>query len=350
MADTGFVLAGAGTFIAGAGADWANAGNITASDNTYATASVVGGESTDPLKGYTFGLSVPSGATIDGIEVQIEVKTNTAATISSVNVGKDDSTLATEKSPGTSITGSDATYAYGGASDKWGLTWTAAEVNASTFQLRFVSAAGGLGLISCDAVWIKVYYTQSVGAATGTTAADATSQATKKSTFSEAGTVAVAAIGAPTFKATGAVTASAAVAGRQGYLGVSAATSAVAGTSQATKKSPGLVSATAALDAVSNATKKSVAEVSASVAIDAVSRATKKSAGTVSASDTVAAVAATSGATKKSAAVVSENGSTVLALSSYKRGIRRPSALNDVTTPTTVTLHDIPAPVALAIQ
>ena len=349
MADTGFVLAGAGSFIAGAGTDWTNAANITASDNVYATFFAF---TSDPLKGASFGLSVPTAATINGIEVQLEVKADIASgsSIAAVNVGKSDAVLGTEKTPATPLTTSDALYTYGGASDLWGLSWTAAEINAATFQARFSATVGNETTCSCDAIWIKVYYTQSVGAATGTVAAAAASQATKKSTFSEAGTGVALAVGASTFKATGAVTASAAVTAQQGYLAVSAATSAVAGASQATKKSPGLVTATAALDATSNATKKSPGAVVGSVAIDAVSNATKKSTGTVSASDTVAAVAATSGATKKSAAVVSENGSTVLALSSYKRGIRRPSALNDVTTPTTVTLHDIPAPVALSIQ
>jgi hypothetical protein len=148
----------------------------------------------------------------------------------------------------------------------------------------------------------------------------------------------------------GAAVGTAAVDGKQGYLGVAAGTASVAAVGHATKKSVGEVTTASALDAVSNATKKSPGAITGSVAPLGVSNATKLAIGTVSASDTVAAVTSISAPTKKAVAVVSENGSTVLAISSYKRGIRRAASLVTVTTPSTVTLHDLPAPVALSIQ
>ncbi len=58
---------------------WSNPGNITSSNNTYATATSSGGgnSTTHYLKATNFGFSIPSGATIDGITVGIERKGTT---------------------------------------------------------------------------------------------------------------------------------------------------------------------------------------------------------------------------------------------------------------------------------
>ena len=70
--------AGAGANVATDFSDaaWSNPGNITASDNSYATAQKAGGTggSIQYLKASSFGFSIDSGATIDGIEVLIERK------------------------------------------------------------------------------------------------------------------------------------------------------------------------------------------------------------------------------------------------------------------------------------
>lgn len=54
---------------------WSNPGNITASDNTYAT-NLTGciTSVSHYLKATNFGFSVPAGATITGITVEIERK------------------------------------------------------------------------------------------------------------------------------------------------------------------------------------------------------------------------------------------------------------------------------------
>ena len=159
--DTGWVIAGAGATVdTGAGTAWTSPGNITASDNTGADNTGSTSQS-DSLKASSFGLSVPSGATIVGIETRAELIQSGSGTktYSYVDIGKDDSTLATSKNPGDTITTSDVLYDDGGAADLWGLSWTPTEVNASTFQVRIRTTSGSaLGHASCDAIWVKVHY------------------------------------------------------------------------------------------------------------------------------------------------------------------------------------------------
>lgn len=161
MADTGFVLCTAATDLNDtATINWANVSNIFASDEAYAVQTATSAKSGDTLKAFTFNLSIPSGATIDGVETRVEAKaTSGSVTIGSVNIGKSDAALGTPKTPGDSLTGSDANYDHGGATDLWGLSLSEAEVEDSTFQVRYRFSHGASSSVSVDAVWVKVYYT-----------------------------------------------------------------------------------------------------------------------------------------------------------------------------------------------
>lgn len=162
MADTGWVIAGSGDTIDTDAQPWTSPGNITADDVNVAYATV-SGSPTDSLKAYNFGLSVPTGSTIDGIEVRAQLSDagTSNENYSYVNVGKDDSTLGTNKDPNVDLTTMQTNYDEGGASDLWNLSFTAAEVNASSFQVRI--KCDGYGYVYCDAVWVKVHYTPAVG-------------------------------------------------------------------------------------------------------------------------------------------------------------------------------------------
>ena len=165
--ETGFTLVGAGATVDTGGSVWSNPGNITADDGSNATCSVgsgFGGTTGDTLRGSTLGFSIPGGATIDGIELRLQLSYTAVIggvpTIASVNLGKDDSTLATAKTPGTSLTTTPTNYDFGGSADSWGLSWTPAEINASTFQGLLVAANAGFGAtVNCDAMWMNVHFT-----------------------------------------------------------------------------------------------------------------------------------------------------------------------------------------------
>jgi hypothetical protein len=166
--ETGFTLVGAGASVnTGAGNAWGSPGNITAEDGSNATNSAGTSDTstvTDTLRGSTLGFALPGGATIDGIELRVRARYvvvfSGSPIISSVNLGKDDSTLATAKSPATALTTSLANYTFGSSSDLWGLSWTASEINGSTFQGLMVGTnTGFVQGFEVDAMWINVHYT-----------------------------------------------------------------------------------------------------------------------------------------------------------------------------------------------
>lgn len=122
------------------------------------------------------GLSstIPSGATINGVTIKIERYNSNASgdfptTIvdSAIYLTKDGSTIVgNNKSTGATWQSSDnnTTVDFGGASDLWGTTLTAAEVNASTFgvmispALTFNNSENG-SAANIDQVTITIDYT-----------------------------------------------------------------------------------------------------------------------------------------------------------------------------------------------
>lgn len=174
MADTGWVLAGQGRAVnrtSGTGAGWTNPGNITTDDGTnaaYSLSATVAAVFSHWIVADQFDFSsVPSGATINGVEVRGQLSVNNAAgsTIHAVVIGKDDSTQGTEKAPATAVTTSPVDYDNGSASDLWGLTLSDAEVKSSNFQAR-ISVRNGTGFstrnFSADAIWMRVTYTPDI--------------------------------------------------------------------------------------------------------------------------------------------------------------------------------------------
>lgn len=145
---------------------WIDRTNAQTSNNVYATLSLSDGSFT-PIAGGSVpillssqtvnyfvvtGLSstVPAGATINGITVKIERYNAGAAndfptTIvdSAIYLTKDGSTvIGNNKSTGATWQSSDnnTTVDFGSSSDLWGTTFTAAEVNASTFGVMISPA------------------------------------------------------------------------------------------------------------------------------------------------------------------------------------------------------------------
>lgn len=153
--------------IGGALSIWSNPNNSQASDNSYATCILTGG--THYLKNTNFGFSIPSGATIDGIVVEIERHDNSGGLgttkDNAVRIVKGGTIGSTDKSTGTDWAATDPnTYvSYGGVSDLWGETWTDSDINSSGFgtALSAQQGSGGPGGASCDHVRVTVHYTAS---------------------------------------------------------------------------------------------------------------------------------------------------------------------------------------------
>lgn len=201
MADTGFVLCTAATDLGDVpNVGWGSVGNIVSSNDVRANWSASSAKNADTLKAFTFNLNIPSGATIDGVETQVEAHESAGSvTIGSVNIGKTDATLGTAKTPGDGLTSSDANYVHGGPADLWGLSLSETEVEASTFQVRYVFAMGASSTVQVDAVWVKVYYTEpagnTAGSASGAGTLEAVANSVVSAAFSAAGTGAATAVG-----------------------------------------------------------------------------------------------------------------------------------------------------------
>ena len=147
-----------------AGTAWTTPSNAGASDDAYAvwTADYGGGATTDRLKATNFGFSIPAGATINGIVVEVEGKHSglTNPSINLINLLKAGSVEGGTKNGWSKLfTTSDVYYSFGGAADVWSGTWTASDINNSGFGVYFNCYGEGNGSVSIDHVRMTVYYT-----------------------------------------------------------------------------------------------------------------------------------------------------------------------------------------------
>jgi hypothetical protein len=186
--DTGFDPVGTGANNTGAGTvSWTNPTNITSSDDSWAYANTgpIGSPfstTSQYLFATNFGFAIPTGATIDGIEVSIErfrfttatgsVTDNTVSLIIAGTVSGDNKAgEAGGWNQGSSTVdsgGNEVEAIFGDSSDLWGLSLTPADINNSNFGVALrVNLAASVGSApygaraNVDHVKIKVYYTES---------------------------------------------------------------------------------------------------------------------------------------------------------------------------------------------
>jgi hypothetical protein len=161
--------AGTGSNVDCPGAAWTNPGNITTTGSPYATASLSYRATSQYLEGTNYGFSIPTNATIVGIQVTINRKSSSNSSGYSIN----DVTVSLIKA-GT-ITGDNKattadwptsfeTASYGSESDLWGTTWTPADINASNFGVALSAHDQSYGSRTAyvDYMQISVTYTGSL--------------------------------------------------------------------------------------------------------------------------------------------------------------------------------------------
>lgn len=144
---------------------WGSPNNAQASDNVYATCTIDAVANSHYLKATNFGFSVPIGATINGILVEVQKKKAGTALITDnmVNIVKSNGSFGTTNKADT-ITAwptSEAYASYGSSSDLWGETWTSADINNANFGVG-ISANFTISMstnASIDYIRTTVYYT-----------------------------------------------------------------------------------------------------------------------------------------------------------------------------------------------
>ncbi|UZJ39150.1 hypothetical protein OO185_04250 [Prosthecochloris sp. SCSIO W1102] len=178
MADTGLILVGTGENVpVDSNTDWVNPSNITVeNDSTYAEADIRSSDDfSDYLRATNLGLSVPSGATIDGVEVEVrkEGESTSGANIYDKYVylvGNGSAISGCENKAKFAEWGDDVpfTASYGGSADTWNCSLTSSIVNSSTFGVQLMAENRKYATRWARVYWIKVkvYYTEDGGGTT----------------------------------------------------------------------------------------------------------------------------------------------------------------------------------------
>ena len=157
---------GAGTNVecqSGTNYVWTNDTNVTTSDNNYATNNVPlkaepPVDKSECLETTNYSFSIPTEATIKGVEIVVEGYEGSTNPSNSANLLKGGVGAGSSKQ--VPFTTSDASHILGGSTDLWDTTLTPSDVNASNFGVYFQSLSGAFtyGDTFIDHVTIKVYY------------------------------------------------------------------------------------------------------------------------------------------------------------------------------------------------
>lgn len=137
-----------------------NPNNAWASNNAHAVFSSSGDYAV-----YGFpDLGIPSGSTINGIEIAVEGNTNKEDIPRNLTValwntsGSNPDAYTSTKT--AALSKSDTTQLLGGASDKWGKSWTVTDFSDSVFKIKVGATTAESGSnANLDALQVKVYYT-----------------------------------------------------------------------------------------------------------------------------------------------------------------------------------------------
>jgi len=148
------------TTVGNLNANWIDVINAKDSDQVYTSiASGVYGLTSYYLKVTGFAFSIPVGATILGILVEVErYEGDTDVCDYSLKIVKGGSIGGTEKASVSIWPIAEAYASYGGSSDLWGLSWTPADINDPTFGMVISAIITGSGVAYIDHIRISVYY------------------------------------------------------------------------------------------------------------------------------------------------------------------------------------------------
>ncbi|HJR78879.1 MAG TPA: M14 family metallopeptidase [Anaerolineales bacterium] len=111
---------------------------------------------------YNYGLSIPSGATITGIEVRLDGRADSTSGSPRfcVQVSWNGGASWTTAKSTSTLTTSEATHLLGGAADTWGRTWASGDFTNANFRVRITDVASSTSRdFSLDWIGVQVSYT-----------------------------------------------------------------------------------------------------------------------------------------------------------------------------------------------
>ncbi|HYM52122.1 MAG TPA: pilus assembly protein TadG-related protein, partial [Candidatus Dormibacteraeota bacterium] len=151
--------------------DWTTPNNAFTSNDVYATKATT----INPNQVYrTFGLSDPGGATITGIEVEMESRsTDNSGCRLGIELSKNAGSSYTSTGRFAALTNTETAHllpSSGASTDLWGTTWTWAQLNNTNFRARVQYQDPGasctdLSTTRLDRIRIRVHYTVGGGPA-----------------------------------------------------------------------------------------------------------------------------------------------------------------------------------------
>lgn len=168
--DTGWLTPGTVTNVdRGGGNAWSGTGNLGAEDATYATA-ITDTVGTDYLRCQNWGVSLPVGSIVRGVQIEIVGHTNNGARDMSFHQVSSTGGFAGEDTgPGTITTGADQTKSHAGQDYYWGaivedglagtiITMTRSELQDVDWGFDVWCPNTTADTISLDTVRVKVFY------------------------------------------------------------------------------------------------------------------------------------------------------------------------------------------------
>lgn len=137
-----------------------------ASDNSFASVSLTSRATSYYLLATGFGITLPSTAVINGIQVDVErsaspgiggIVDNAVYLVRAANIETGGTNKADTLTPWGAA---ETTITYGGANDLWGGTWSAADIDAVGFGVAFSAknTAGATDVARIDNIRVTVFY------------------------------------------------------------------------------------------------------------------------------------------------------------------------------------------------
>lgn len=152
--------------VASAGATWDDEINIC-TDGPKATSLGDGaGDTNSPyIIGTSYGFSIPTGATITGIEVQLygiesPDGPNPDTAVLQVRIVKAGVVSGTNLGDNWTIPVASTNRSYGGESELWGLSWTPGNINGTAFGAALQVSNDRNDDVLLNSIRIKVYYVE----------------------------------------------------------------------------------------------------------------------------------------------------------------------------------------------
>jgi hypothetical protein len=142
--------------------DLVNPTNAYVADGVYATHNYATNNRLYDYQTYkTFGFSIPTGATIDGIEVQVKGYCSLADNFARIELFGASGGTGNQLSQ--HLPSSNGIVTIGGATELWGLTWTLNDLTDAHFGVDLQGFVGNhTDTIYIDNIQVKVYYTEAI--------------------------------------------------------------------------------------------------------------------------------------------------------------------------------------------